>query len=93
MKPDVILERLEAVAAEAGVKVSYEQIMATVGHGGLCRVKGEYRVIIDKRATPGERVATLASALAVALTPDQLDALPEKMRETIETYAPRRKAS
>jgi hypothetical protein len=89
MKPDVILEHLEAAAAAAGVKVSIEQISATVGNGGLCRVKGEYRVIIDKRATPGERVAILAAALAVAVPADQLEALPEKIRETIETYAPR----
>jgi hypothetical protein len=64
MKPDVMLEQLEAAATQLGVRVSYEQLAAAVGHGGLCRVRGEYRVIIDKRATPQDRLTTLATALA-----------------------------
>jgi hypothetical protein len=65
MKADVLLERLEAVAAALEIRVSYEQLSTAIGHnrGGLCRVKGEFRVIIDKRATAGERVATLATSL------------------------------
>jgi hypothetical protein len=63
MKPDALLELLEAAAEQLSVKVSYEQLQSSVGHGGLCRVKGEYRVIIDKRATPQEKVTTLATAL------------------------------
>lgn len=64
MKPEAMLELLEAVAAQLSIKVSYEPLQASVGHGGLCRVKGQYRVIIDKRAVSDERVTTLASALA-----------------------------
>ncbi len=67
MKPDVLLELLETTAEQLSVKVSYELLShgaVGVGHGGLCRVKGQYRVIIDKRATPQERVATLANALS-----------------------------
>ena len=59
-----MLAQLEDAAAQLGVRVSYEVLAASVGHGGLCRVKGEYRVIIDKRATPQERLTTLATALA-----------------------------
>jgi hypothetical protein len=58
-----MLEELEAIAARMSVKVSYEALAATVGSGGLCRVRGEYRVIIDKRAQVGERLAALAQAL------------------------------
>src|SRR5262245_2091407 len=58
-----MLEELEAVAAGLSVKVSYEALAASVGSGGLCRVHGEYRVIIDKRAQVGERLAALAQAL------------------------------
>lgn len=64
MKPEAMLALLEAVAEQLSIKVSYETLQASVGHGGLCRVKGQYRVIIDKRAVGDERVTTLAQALA-----------------------------
>jgi hypothetical protein len=59
-----MLEELEAVAGRLDVKVSYESLAASVGSGGLCRVRGEYRVIIEKRTQLGERVAALGQALA-----------------------------
>jgi hypothetical protein len=64
MKPEAILPELEEAAKSLGVKVSYERIHTNVGVGGLCRVRGEYRVIIDKRTSAHDRVATLARALA-----------------------------
>ena len=90
MKADVVLEHLEAAAEQLGVKVSYEALStalgSSVGRGGLCRVKGQFRVIIDKRATASERVATLATALGrfdhAALE------LPAPVREALETHAP-----
>jgi hypothetical protein len=63
MKPEVALEQLEAYAEQLKVRVSYEPLQASVVHGGLCRVKGEYRIIVDKRATAEERVTTVATAL------------------------------
>ena len=87
MKPDALLELLEAAAGQLQVRVSYEPLQSTVIHGGLCRVKGEYRIIVDKRATAEERVTTLAAALvqvihqtkpdlaAVGLSPKVLEAL------------------
>ena len=63
MTQQAMLEELEAVAARLAVKVSYEALAASVGSGGLCRVHGAYRVIIDKRAQVGERLAALAQAL------------------------------
>jgi len=89
MKPDALLELLETAAEGWGIKVSYEQLGVSVGHGGLCRVKGKPRVIIDKRATTGERVSTLAAALAQVATPEQIAAQPPKVREALEFYAPR----
>lgn len=75
------------------MKVSYETLShvspAGLGHGGLCRVKGQYRAIIDKRATPQERVATLAAALAQVATAEQRAALPERVREALDNHAPR----
>jgi hypothetical protein len=64
MKMDVLLEELERAATQLGVKVSYEVLAETVGGGGLCKVKGAYRVIVEKRGTSGEKAVTLARALA-----------------------------
>ncbi len=67
MKPEAMLELLEGVADQLSIKVTYEPLQmanATSSmRGGLCKVKGAYRVIVDKRATDEERVATLATAL------------------------------
>ncbi len=64
MKMEPVLEDLEGAAAKLGVKVSYEVLADSVGGGGLCKVKGAYRVIIEKRGTAGEKAVTLAKALA-----------------------------
>jgi hypothetical protein len=64
MKLEPILEELEAAADKLGVKVTYESLAESVGGGGLCKVKGIFRVIIEKRGTVGEKVATLARALS-----------------------------
>jgi hypothetical protein len=88
MKSEVMLELLEAAADQLAIKVSYEPLQTsgiqTGLRGGLCRVKGVYRVIIDKRASDEERVATLAAALATFDT-SELE-LPQKVRDLIRTY-------
>jgi hypothetical protein len=84
MKSEVLLELLESAAVELAVKVSYEPLAASVGMGGLCRVKGEYRVIIDKRATASERVATLATALS-AFDVSEIE-LPEAVRDALRFH-------
>ena len=63
-KKESLLSKLEAAAQALGVTVSYESITASIGPGGLCRVKGSYRIIVDRRAAPPERVAVIASSLA-----------------------------
>ena len=64
MKSEHILEELERAADKLGVRVSYETLAADVGPGGLCKVKGEWRAIIDRRAPASEKVALLAQALS-----------------------------
>ncbi|HVV85206.1 MAG TPA: hypothetical protein VHE35_19225 [Kofleriaceae bacterium] len=95
MKVTAMLEALEDAATRLEVRVSYEPLAATVGHGGkggLCRVRGQYRVIIDKRATTEERVATLAQSLArvtasgTAAGGAALE-LPPAVRELVDFYA------
>ena len=84
MKSELMLELLEAAADQLSIKVSYETLGASIGHGGLCRVKGQYRVIVDKRATPQERVTTLASALG-SFDITELE-LPQKVRDIIRFH-------
>ena len=84
MKPDVMLQKLEDAATQMRVKVSYEVMGTAIGHGGLCRVKGEYRVIIDKRASTEERSVTLASSLARVLMSNPGTELASDLRELIE---------
>ena len=64
MKIQDTLRELESVAQKKSIKVCYEAIGGELGAGGLCKVKGEHRVIVDKRATDGEKVTVLAQALA-----------------------------
>jgi hypothetical protein len=97
MKSDVMLELLESAAEQLGIKVSYEPLqiggLQTGLRGGLCRVKGAYRVIIDKRATNEERITTLATALA-GFDTTELE-LPQKVRDLLRQYegtGPRRAA-
>ena len=84
MKPEVLLELLENAADQLGVRVSYDTLQTSVLHGGLCKVKGEYRIIIDKKATTEERVVTLATAIATFDT-SELELAP-KIREVLRTY-------
>jgi len=92
MKPEVLLELLESAAEQLKVRVSYEPLQTSVVHGGLCRVKGEYRIIVDKRASAEERVTTLATALARMTKVTKLDAttveLPPKVREVLRMHEP-----
>jgi hypothetical protein len=90
MKPEVALEQLEAFADQLKVRVSYEPLQTSVVHGGLCRVKGEYRIIVDKRATAEERVTTVATALAqvvrAAVERGEPPALPAKLGVLLHQY-------
>ena len=92
-----MLELLEAAAEQLGIKVSYEPLQTsgiqTGLRGGLCRVKGTYRIIVDKRASDEERVATVATAIATFDT-SELE-LPQKVREVLRFHSgsgPRRAA-
>ena len=96
MKPEVMVELLENAAEQLAIKVSYEPLQTagmTGMRGGLCRVKGAYRIIIDKRATTEERMITLATALA-GFDTTELE-LSQKVRDLLRTYegtGPRRAA-
>ena len=65
MKPEQITEALEQAATQVGVRVRYEAMTGeSAGAGGLCKIRGEWTVIIDRKATPSDRAAMLVVALA-----------------------------
>jgi len=83
MKAEQLAEILETAAQQLGVKVHYDTMVASgpTGGGGLCKVKGEWRVIIDKKTAPSERASILVDALATMDT--EAIFLPPKVREMI----------
>jgi hypothetical protein len=83
MKPDQITEALENAATHLGVRVRYETMTGeTAGSGGLCKVKGQWCVIIDRKTPPAERAALLVEALAGFDTENVF--LPPEVREAIQ---------
>lgn len=58
------LHELEEVARTLKVRISYDAMTGpTQGGGGLCKVRGEYRIIVDRRLRPVDRVRVIAEAL------------------------------
>lgn len=83
MKPEQITEALEQAAAHVGVRVRYETMTGeTAGGGGLCKIKGEWCVIIDRKTPVSDRAAVLVEALAGFDTDDVY--LPPQIREAIQ---------
>jgi hypothetical protein len=59
------LEELESVCEKLQIKVVHAELTGEgMSTGGLCKVMGEWRIILDKRAAMGERISVLARALA-----------------------------
>ena len=84
MKPEQMTEALEQVAAQVGVRVRYETMTgATAGAGGLCKLKGQWTVIIDRRTPAADRAAMLIDAL-IGFDTDGLY-LPPRVREALQS--------
>ena len=88
MKPEQMTETLEQAAAQLGIQVRYDTMTGdAAGGGGLCKVKGQWCVILDRKTPPADRAATLIDALAgfdtdaVFLPPQVRDALAAKRTE------------
>jgi len=92
MKPKDMLAELERVAEALQVKVSYESIASSLMRGGLCRVKGQYRIILDKRLAPEERANTLAESLG-RFEWDSVDEIKKPTRDLLAYYSARRKGA
>ena len=89
MKVTEQLQELEAVAEKLGVKICYEPMTGLIsGRAGLCRVRGEYRVIVDRRLKPAERAQIVADAL-MRFDTDAVQ-MPDELRQMLS--APRKSA-
>jgi hypothetical protein len=86
-----ILEQLEEVARGLGMEVRYETMKGegSFSPGGLCRLQGNYLLIINSRASLGEKIRAMAQAVnrfdlsQVYLLPGLRDLL-ERLKETGE---------
>ena len=82
MKRERMLEELEQAAEALDIKVVYERLTPEAAPGGLCRVAGEYRVIIDRNVPLLERISVLLSA--VARFPTEAIFLSPEVRAAVE---------
>jgi hypothetical protein len=89
-----MLEELEQAAEALQIKVIYERLSPEASPGGLCRVQGEYRVMIDRHLPVLERVNVLVGALArfstegLYLSPELRDRLGQRAAELQAETAP-----
>ena len=65
MDEQKILDQLEEVARGLGLEVRYETMKGegSFSPGGLCRLQGNYLVILNNRASVGEKTRALAQAV------------------------------
>jgi len=65
MDEAILLAMLEELAEKLGIEIRCERVRddESLQGGGFCRLKGEYLVIIDKKASTGERIGVLSRAV------------------------------
>ena len=65
MKESAILEDLEKIAGQHKIRITVANLKkyAYFMKSGLCRVRGEYRVILDKHLHLSEKIDVLIDAL------------------------------
>jgi hypothetical protein len=65
MKKEFLLSQLEELADKLGIAIRYENVTMedSSGSGGLCRLKGEYVLIIHSQATAEEKIRIILEAL------------------------------
>lgn len=82
------LEEVESLAERMGVKVSYDAMSGLVqGIGGLCRVKGKLRIIIDRRLKAPERLQIIVDGLARLSLPEGVE-LSDALRRRFDNATP-----
>ncbi len=87
MDVDSLLTELEALATKLEVEVVYDHLTGEgMGPGGLCKLKGKWRIIIERRSSARERI----SVIALALSRFDLEShfLSPALREYVDRVAP-----
>lgn len=66
MHPEELLSRLEGLAAQLNIPVRYASLATEelAGRGGLCVLRGERRIIIERTLGYREKARLLATGLA-----------------------------
>ncbi|MBI5181726.1 MAG: hypothetical protein HZA06_02310 [Nitrospirae bacterium] len=66
MNKENILQQLEELAERLCIKVTYDSLKegSINTRGGLCRVSGSYRILVDKRLTVKEKIDVIAGSLS-----------------------------
>jgi hypothetical protein len=62
---ELLLSELEELAGKLGIAIRYENVNGedSSGSGGLCRLKGEYVLIIHSQATVQEKIRIILAAV------------------------------
>jgi hypothetical protein len=66
-EPSPLLERLKEIAVASGLEVREERLLREVGYSvrsGVCKVSDQEVLLLDRNATPAERIEVLCSLLA-----------------------------
>ena len=65
MNKELLLSELEELAGKLGIAIRYENVNGedSSGSGGLCRLKGEYVLIIYAQATVQEKIRIILEAV------------------------------
>lgn len=65
MSDEFLLDQLEELAHKLGIKVRYENVNLeeSSSAGGLCRLKGEYVLIIHAQAPVKEKIQVMTEVL------------------------------
>jgi hypothetical protein len=66
-RDEALCEELRELATRLGIRVREEILLREVGYrvrSGLCRVRGEDVIFLDRHLSPAERVEALLGALA-----------------------------
>jgi len=65
LNKELLLNELEELAGKLGIAIRYENVNGedSSGSGGLCRLKGEYVLIIHAQATIQEKIRIITETL------------------------------
>lgn len=59
-----LLSELETLAEKLEVDVRYDRFTGEGARGGICKVKGRWRVILERRSADTEKISVLARCLS-----------------------------